>query len=180
MKILLPFHFAGIFIVGCSCSTLWTGKAQLAKGPATPSVTTPSSARVQGKWQSRFEFALAEAGNGAEGLALFADSPMGHTGQQLVIRHPDGVAKLCYAPQAIDDCAYQVLDSQKLQKLTVAANKGDGLSDRPLQTFDTLNLEYVHLKYTDGKIITVTRVFFMVDHKPLPEDYNQLMDTFTG
>lgn len=175
------FFFALVVFSGCSCSTLFHGKSkQSAKSQSSIQAAPSSQARVQGIWQARFEMALQEAGTGAEGWALFSDSPMGHTGQQMVIRHTDGELKLCYASQAENDCTYQSLSADKWQPLFKVTTTSDGLGDRPLQTFDTLNLEYVHLKNNRDTIVPVARVFFMADVKPLPNDYNLLLNAFTS
>lgn len=175
------FYLAIISLsAGCSCSTLFGTKASQSAKSHADVESLSKEARVQETWQTRFKFAVKEAGYGAEGWALFADSPMGHSGQQLVVRFPEGDTKFCYASQAVDDCTYETLSTDKWQVLEAATAVADGLSDRPLQTFDTLNLEYVHVKNIDGVVTNVARVFFMVDPKPLPADYDKLMDAFTG
>jgi hypothetical protein len=180
MKTLIPLCLWIALMAGCSCTTSLSSKSQEQSSPSELNPSTSPEARVQGQWQARFQFAVADAGHTAEGWALFADSPMGHTGQQMVVKFPDGTVKVCYAAQATNDCTYQVLDSAKFQNLIAATTIGDGISDRPLQTFDTLNLEYVHIKNTSGVVNTTARVFFMVDHKKLPADYDKLMDSFTS
>lgn len=168
---------------GCSCSTLFSSKSAATKSSTSSTsdgAVRTSPARVQAQWQSRFEGAVSDAGTGAEGWALFADSAMGHTGQQLVVRHPDNTYQLCYATAATNKCTFTQLDAAKWTAVLPAVREGDGLSDRTLDVFDGLNVEYLHLQNDAGQLKTIARVFFMVGDKPAPPAYDHLMDAFTG
>lgn len=166
---------------GCSCSTLFSSKSAASKSSTTSTsdgAVRTNAARIQAQWQSKFEGAVSDAGAGAEGWALFADSAMGHTGQQLVIRRPDNSYQLCYATAATGTCTFKPLDAAKWTTVLPAVREGDSLSDRTLQVFDGLNAEYLHLQNDSGQIKTVARVFFMIDDKVAPPKYDQLMDAF--
>lgn len=167
----------------CSCSTLFSSKSNTNRSSTqstSDGAIRTSAARVQAQWQSKFEGAVSNAGAGSEGWALFADSSMGHTGQQLVVRRPDGTYQLCYATAATNDCSFKDLDAAKWNAVLPAVKNGDGLADRPLQVFDALNVEYLHLTNEGGQLKTTARVFFMVDDKNAPQGYDQLMNAFTG
>jgi hypothetical protein len=163
-----------ILVTSCRCSTPFSKSKSLAPDKSL----TNKEARVQLNWQTRFEFALSQAGAGSEGWGLFADSPMGHSGQQLVIKYPNGTTKVCYAPQAKNDCSFENLDTALFEALMKVTSVADGLPDRPLQAFDTQNLEYLHLRNIGDSTNQIARVFFMLDHKPLPKDYDDLMESF--
>ncbi len=177
------FTVTTLMIAGCSCSTLFSSKSvnnkTTTKSQSDGAIRT-GAARVQPQWQSKFDAAVSEKGSGSEGWALFADSSMGHTGQQLVVRSPNNTYQICYAPAATNDCVFKDLDAAKWQAVVAAVNAGDALGDRTVQVFDALNMEYVHVVNNDGQLKTTARVFFMVDEKPLPATYDNLMNAFTG
>lgn len=177
-----------LMMAGCSCSTLFSSKSAGTKSSTSSSSTTAaadgavrsSPARVQPQWQSKFEGAVSDAGIGSEGWALFADSSMGHSGQQLVIRKPDNSYELCYATAASGTCTFKPLDGAKWNAVSQSVRDGETLSDRTLQVFDAQNLEYVHIVNDGGQMKTAARVFFMVDDKTAPAAYDRLMTAFTG
>lgn len=175
---------SSLMIAGCSCSTLFSSKSGTNKSSVTSQsdgAVRTSPARVQPQWQAKFDAAVSERGSGSEGWALFSSSGMGNNGQQLVVRSPNGSYQICYAQPAPDECTFKDLDAAKWQAVIGAVTAGDALGDRTHQTsFDPLSLEYVHVINDGGQLKTTARVFFMVDEKPLPAAYDQLMDAFTG
>lgn len=167
-----------MLVGGCSCTTSLSSRGAKTAAADRQASAASTDARVQIEWQQRFQREIELAGNGAEGWALFADSSMGHTGQQLVVQKPQGDLTLCYAKAGEQDCETKPLAATTWTPRLPALKEADALKDRPLQSFDGITLEYVHLKNEANSARTIARVYFMLDHRALPKAYDELMDAF--
>ena len=176
-----------ISFIGCSCTTGKGGKLGATTKDSTEIQGTSSSnpskkdakpLKVQEQWQIKFAENLKLMGQGTEGWALFSDSGMGHTGQQMIFKDSSGKVAYCNVPQIKESCELKDYALSKLESQVDILTKANQLPDRLISVFDGINYEYVHSYWDGSTVINKARVNYIVGGKPLPQDYESLTSLF--
>jgi hypothetical protein len=146
---------------------------------SAPASDTPSVPRkIQPEFQNEFARQLVQAGDKAEGWALFSDSGMGHNGQRWIIQTNDpknNSASLCVIKQGETACQSSKISPKQFAKITPTLKKADTLDHILPNVFDGISFEYLH---ATNSVPVVKRVVFMTSSKPLPEAYENLVRAF--
>jgi hypothetical protein len=150
---------------------------------ASPKTTNTSTnqdlpPKIQLEFQNEFARQLVKAGDKAEGWALFSDSGMGHNGQRWIIRTNDpknNAVTLCVIKQGDSTCKISKISSKQFTKIGGALKKADQLEHIIPAVFDGITFEYLH---ATSSVPMIKRLVFLTNAKPLPPEYESLIQAF--